>query len=49
MTYIIEIAEANASGITIEKCKANSKEEAINELKKAYGDNCIIGYIKATY
>lgn len=49
MTYLVEIASIQDSFWTLEKCRANSKEQAIIELKKVYGEDAIIGHIKATY
>ena len=49
MTYILEIAIPGDTFWTLEKIRANSIEEAKNELRKVYGNNAFFGHIKATY
>ena len=49
MTYIIEIASVGNTFWTLEKCRAESLEEALTELRKSYGEDALIGYTKAVY
>ena len=49
ITYIIEVAAVGDSFWTLEKCRAESADKAIAELKDSYGEDALIGNIKATY
>lgn len=48
-TYIVEIAVPGDKFWTLEKIRANSKEEAKAELIKAYGEDAFFGHIKEGY